>query len=84
MQYRMGRDIMDPNFLGPRIMDKFVLALIVMSLYWKVCPRHTPPPHTMLLTSRVRTLVFWHGSCPKLPCQQTCQSDGMLELCCMR
>ncbi len=31
----MGRDIMDMNFLGPRIMDKFVLALIVMSLYWK-------------------------------------------------
>jgi hypothetical protein len=34
----MGRDIMDINFLGPRIMDKFVLALIIMSLYWHVRP----------------------------------------------
>lgn len=34
----MGRDIVDLNFLGPRIMDKFVLALIIMSLYWNVGP----------------------------------------------
>ena len=35
-QYRMGRDVMDMNFLGPRIMDKLVLAFSVMSLYWRV------------------------------------------------
>ena len=36
MQYRMGRDIMDHQFLGPRIADKLVLSLIVMSLYFAV------------------------------------------------
>ena len=38
-QYRMGRDIMDHHFLGPRIMDKLVLSLIVMSLYYQVLLR---------------------------------------------
>lgn len=37
LQYRMGRDIMDHHFLGPRIADKLVLSLIVMSLYFQVC-----------------------------------------------
>ena len=32
----MGRDIMDHHFLGPRILDKLVLSLIVMSLYYQV------------------------------------------------
>jgi hypothetical protein len=42
----MGRDVMDMNFLGPRIMDKLVLAFIVMSLYWRVGAnqaRRAPP-----------------------------------------
>ncbi len=39
VQYRMGRDIMDHHFLGPRIMDKLVLSLIVMSLYYQVLLR---------------------------------------------
>lgn len=43
VQYRMGRDIVDLNFLGPRIMDKFVLALIIMSLYWNVGPSSLTP-----------------------------------------
>lgn len=38
----MGRDIMDMNFLGPRIMDKLVLAFIVMSLYWHVGANQAP------------------------------------------
>ncbi len=36
LQYRMGRDIMDTQFLGPRIADKLVLSLIIMSLYFAV------------------------------------------------
>ena len=32
----MGRDLMDHHFLGPRIADKLVLSLIVMSLYFQV------------------------------------------------
>ena len=39
----MGRDIMDMNFLGPRIMDKLVLAFIVMSLYWRVGANQARP-----------------------------------------
>ncbi|EIE26352.1 hypothetical protein COCSUDRAFT_39467 [Coccomyxa subellipsoidea C-169] len=42
LRYRMGRDIVDLNFLGPRIMDKFVLALIIMSLYWNVGANQAP------------------------------------------
>ena len=43
LQYRMGRDIMDHQFLGPRIADKLVLSLIVMSLYFAVSlPAHQP------------------------------------------
>ena len=39
----MGRDIMDHHFLGPRIADKLVLSLIVMSLYFAVSlPAHQP------------------------------------------
>ncbi|CAK0754674.1 hypothetical protein CVIRNUC_002316 [Coccomyxa viridis] len=42
LQYRMGRDIMDHHFLGPRIMDKLVLSLIVMSLYYQVGANQAP------------------------------------------
>ena len=50
LQYRMGRDIMDTQFLGPRIADKLVLSLIVMSLYFAVSletltPAHASPLH---------------------------------------
>lgn len=41
-QYRFVRDIQDPSFLGPRILDKFVLSLIIMSLYWKVGANKEP------------------------------------------
>jgi ATP-binding cassette, subfamily G (WHITE), member 2 len=36
MQYRMTRDFQDVHFLGPRIIDKLVLALIITSLYYNV------------------------------------------------
>ena len=49
LQYRMGRDVMDMNFLGPRIMDKLVLAFIVMSLYWRVGANQARPHPS-----------FWH------------------------
>ncbi|KAK9823062.1 hypothetical protein WJX81_005585 [Elliptochloris bilobata] len=35
-KWRATRDFADPQFLGPRIMDKVVLALIIMTLYWKI------------------------------------------------
>lgn len=56
----MGRDIMDMNFLGPRIMDKFVLALIVMSLYWKA----RLPSHPSIHSTHV--LAFKTGLGPPL------------------
>ena len=36
LQWRATRDFADPQFLGPRIVDKVVLALIIMTLYWKI------------------------------------------------
>ena len=36
LQWRATRDFQDPQFLGPRIVDKVVLALIIMTLYWKI------------------------------------------------
>ena len=38
----MGRDIMDHHFLGPRMADKLVLSLIVMSLYYAVGANQAP------------------------------------------
>ncbi len=51
----MGRDIMDMNFLGPRIMDKLVLALIIMSLYWRV-GANTAPSNVNNITA---VLFLW-------------------------
>lgn len=31
-QYRMAKDFRDPKYLGPRIMDKMAIALIIMTL----------------------------------------------------
>ena len=36
LQWRATRDFQDLQFLGPRIVDKVVLALIIMTLYWKI------------------------------------------------
>ena len=36
LKYRARRDFVDISYLGPRVLDKIVLALIIMSLYWKV------------------------------------------------
>lgn len=36
LKHRGRRDFVDPAYLGPRVLDKVVLALIIMSLYWKV------------------------------------------------
>ena len=54
-QYRMGRDIQDLSFLGPRIMDKLVLALIIMSLYWRV-GANTAPSNVNNITA---VLFLW-------------------------
>jgi len=35
LKYRMSKDYRDVMFLYPRIVDKFLIAFIVMSLYWK-------------------------------------------------
>ena len=43
----MGRDIQDVNFMGPRLLDKFVLSLIVMSLYWRVRPKSSEVQYTI-------------------------------------
>ena len=41
LKYRMARDYRDASFLGPRIADKMILSLIIMSLYWRVGADHT-------------------------------------------
>jgi ABC-type multidrug transport system ATPase subunit len=41
LKYRMARDYRDASFLGPRIADKAVLSLIIMSLYWRVGADHS-------------------------------------------
>ena len=35
-QWRATKDFRDITFLGPRIVDKLILALIIMTLYWRV------------------------------------------------
>jgi hypothetical protein len=51
----MGRDVQDLSFLGPRIMDKVVLALIMMSLYWHV-GANTAPSNVNNITA---VLFLW-------------------------
>ncbi|KAK9808054.1 hypothetical protein WJX73_010576 [Symbiochloris irregularis] len=41
-EYRFVRDFTDPQYLGPRIVDKLVLGLLIMSLYWKAAETITP------------------------------------------
>lgn len=41
LKYRMARDYRDASFLGPRIADKMILSLIIMSLYWRVGADHS-------------------------------------------
>ncbi|EIE18756.1 ABC family transporter: multidrug, partial [Coccomyxa subellipsoidea C-169] len=41
--YRMGRDFRDPAYLGPRVMDKLAVALLLMSLYWHIGKRNFGP-----------------------------------------
>jgi ATP-binding cassette subfamily G (WHITE) protein 2 len=40
VQWRATKDFRDVTFLGPRIVDKLVLALIIMTLYWRVGENH--------------------------------------------
>ena len=40
LQWRATKDFRDVTFLGPRIVDKLVLALIIMTLYWRVGENH--------------------------------------------
>ncbi len=53
-QFRTLSNYRDPQFLGPRIGDKLIFSLLIMSLYWKVgkvCDRrlHTSTPITPML-----------------------------------
>jgi len=34
LKYRAGKDYKSPEFLGPRIGDKIIFGLVVMSMYW--------------------------------------------------
>ncbi|KAK9904696.1 hypothetical protein WJX75_000743 [Coccomyxa subellipsoidea] len=40
IKWRATKDFRDVTFLGPRIVDKLVLALIIMTLYWRVGENH--------------------------------------------
>ena len=42
LAYRMSRDYMDPDFLGPRVIDRALLSLIITTLYWKVGADNSP------------------------------------------
>ncbi|KAK9904972.1 hypothetical protein WJX75_006687 [Coccomyxa subellipsoidea] len=43
LKYRMGRDFRDPAYLGPRVMDKLAVALLLMTLYWHIGKRNFGP-----------------------------------------
>lgn len=36
LKYRTRRDMRDPAYLGPRIADKLLVAIIILTLYWNV------------------------------------------------
>ncbi|CAL8464409.1 g3944 [Coccomyxa elongata] len=36
LKYRMWRDFRDPAYLGPRVLDKLAVALLLMTLYWHI------------------------------------------------
>ena len=40
LQWRATKDFRDITFLGPRIVDKLALSLIIMTLYWRVGDNH--------------------------------------------
>lgn len=40
VQWRATKDFRDVTFLGPRIVDKLMLSLIIMTLYWKIGDNH--------------------------------------------
>ena len=40
VQWRATKDFRDITFLGPRIVDKLALSLIIMTLYWRVGENH--------------------------------------------
>ena len=42
LAYRMSRDYLDPDFLGPRIIDRALLSLIITVLYWRVGADSSP------------------------------------------
>jgi hypothetical protein len=39
-QWRATKDFRDVTFLGPRIVDKLLLSLIIMTLYWRIGDNH--------------------------------------------
>jgi len=42
LAYRTSRDYMDPDFLGPRVIDRALLSVIITTLYWKVGGNASP------------------------------------------
>ena len=62
LQYRSARDFRDPKFIGPRTVDKLLVSLIMMTLYWKQGEKTTPGS-----VSNITALLFmWCGPtlCP--------------------
>ena len=54
LQWRATRDFRDITFLGPRIVDKLMLSLIIMTLYWRV--RHFTARHVPFWPNRAHTI----------------------------
>ena len=54
LQYRMSKDYLDPQFLGPRTMDKLAIAFIIMTLCER--PRMCPAPNAPRLPCEPRLL----------------------------
>ena len=42
LAYRTSRDYMDLDFLGPRVIDRALLSVIITTLYWKVGGNASP------------------------------------------
>ena len=80
LQYRTSRDFRDPNFLGPRIGDKLLVAIILMTLYVN---QGTKTDQQGVLNT-VNMLFMWCASArPKFPAHQNCWLDEswIMESC---
>lgn len=39
LQYRTPKNYLNPTFMGPRILDKTLISILMMTLYWKIGSR---------------------------------------------